>query len=85
MPHCSEFVEQVTAVEEGAAPRRLWLGFHLHRLACSRCRRYLRQMRALRGALGRQAASDVPVDPLSSQEGEAPAAPPGPSRGVHRR
>ena len=50
MLRCSEFVEQLTTVEEGVAPTRLQLAFHLHRLVCSHCRRYLRQMRAVRAA-----------------------------------
>ena len=51
---CVEFVERVTDVTDGAASRRLWLAFQLHRLACAYCRRYLRQMRAIRGALRRR-------------------------------
>jgi len=52
MLHCVDFVEQVTALEEGRATGLTWLRFHLHRLACAHCRRYLRQMRAVRVALG---------------------------------
>lgn len=51
MLRCSEFVEHVTAVEEGAASASLRFWFQVHRLECVRCRRYLRQMRAVRGAM----------------------------------
>ena len=53
MLRCAEFVEQVTTVEECVAGRWLALRFQLHRLACSHCRRYLRQMRAVLGAMAR--------------------------------
>ena len=51
MLRCVEFVEQVTTIEERAAPPRPWVAFQLHRWICRHCRRYLRQMRAVRGAL----------------------------------
>jgi hypothetical protein len=48
MLRCVEFVEQVTEMEEGASRPLARLWFQLHRLACRYCRRYLRQMRAVR-------------------------------------
>jgi hypothetical protein len=60
MLRCAEFVDQVTTVEDGAAPTSLRLAFQLHRLVCSHCRRYLRQMRVVRSALRRRTASDEP-------------------------
>lgn len=67
MLRCVEFVEQVTTVEEGVAERRLWLAFQAHRLLCSHCRRYLRQMRAVRGVLPR-----LPEVETTATGGEGP-------------
>jgi len=54
MLRCSEFVEAVTEVEEGAASLPLRFRFRLHRIECANCRRFLRQLRAVRGAMGRE-------------------------------
>ena len=65
MLHCAQFVERVTEVEEGGAGVRLRLSFQLHRVVCRYCRRFVRQMRAVRGAMLR-------AEPRS--EGRTPAA-----------
>ncbi len=65
MLRCSEFVEQLTTVEERVAPTRLRLAFHLHRLVCSHCRRYLRQMRAVQAALRRYALEERTPEPAA--------------------
>lgn len=72
MLRCAEFVDQVTTVEEGVAPTSLRLTFHLHRLVCSHCRRYLRQMRAVRSALRRHEGADDPGDSLPLPDPEPP-------------
>ena len=60
MLRCAQFVEQVTEVEEGAAGAWTRLAFHLHRLTCRHCRRYLRQLRAVRAVLFRPDDSASP-------------------------
>ena len=61
MLRCSEFVENVTEVEEGAASLRLRFWFQLHRMECVNCRRFLRQMRAVRGAMRREETALTPA------------------------
>ena len=61
MLRCVQFVEQVTAVEERSTGPRVRLEFQVHRVICSHCRRYLRQMRAVRGALA--TGGDSPPGP----------------------
>ena len=59
MLRCMQFVELVTALEERAVGPRLRLQFQVHRVVCRHCRRYLRQMHAVSGALA-AAAGDGP-------------------------
>ena len=56
MLRCVRFVELVTPVEARAVGPRLRLQFQVHRVVCRHCRRYLRQMHAVSGAL--EAAAD---------------------------
>ena len=57
MLRCVEFVEQVTEVDEAVSRPVVRLWFELHRIACRHCRRYLRQMRAVRAAMGFESGS----------------------------
>ena len=71
MLRCVQFVEQLSEVEEGTASLTTRLSFRLHRLTCRHCRRYLRQMRAvravMRNALGEPpgGAAEEPVRPAA--------------------
>ena len=60
MLRCVQFVELVTPVEERAVGPRLRLELQVHRVVCRHCRRYLRQMRAVSGALQEAASGDSP-------------------------
>ena len=65
---CKEFVELVTAHEDGVLPERDWIRFESHRERCPGCRAYLQQFRltiaALR-SLPRETAAPDNLDELA--------------------
>lgn len=56
---CKELTELVTEYTEGTMPLVKRVQLHIHLAMCSHCRRYLRQLKATRAALG-----SLPSEPM---------------------
>lgn len=63
MLSCKELVRDADALLDGGLPLRHRLALRLHLFVCVHCRRYLRQLRLMVGALRRRGD-----EPASAQE-----------------
>jgi hypothetical protein len=68
---CRDAAEVASQTLDGTVPRHLRLAAFLHRLICSGCRRYRRQLLAMRAALQRLARE--PEDGAITQAATMPA------------
>lgn len=69
MLSCKQVVDRADHVLAGELPWRQRAGVFVHLVICVHCRRYLRQLRVLLGALPhlRQRASDAQVDAVMAR------------------